>query len=66
MNKFKKSAFFRKYRVVLEEINMSSSALLQPLKMLANYLAQPGKREAIIADLDTQVGHNASSSDPYQ
>lgn len=52
----------RKYRVVLEEINMSSSALLQPLKMLANYLAQPGKREAIIADLDTQMAGNVDLS----
>ncbi len=47
----------RKYRVVLDEINMSSSPLLQPLKLLANYLLQPAKRDAIVVDLDAQVSH---------
>jgi hypothetical protein len=43
--------------VVLDEINMSSSPLLQPLKLLANYLLQPAKRDAIVVDLDAQVSH---------
>ncbi len=41
--------------MVVEEINPSSSALLQPLKVLANFLAQPAKRDSIVLDLDTQV-----------
>jgi hypothetical protein len=49
--------YVRKYRVVLDEINMSSSPLLQPLKLLANYLSQPAKRDAIVVDLDAQVSH---------
>ncbi len=49
--------YVRKYRVVLDEINMSSSPLLQPLKLLANYLSQPTKRDAIVVDLDAQVSH---------
>jgi hypothetical protein len=43
--------------VVLDEINLSSSPLLQPLKLLANYLSQPAKRDAIVVDLDAQVSH---------
>jgi hypothetical protein len=53
--------YVRKYRVVLDEINMSSSPLLQPLKLLANYLSQPAKRDAIVVDLDAQVSHRFSS-----
>ena len=42
-------------RVVLDEIKASSPALVQPLAMLANFLAFPVKRDDIVADLDTKV-----------
>jgi len=48
----------RKYRVVLEEVNSSSPALLQPLKMLAQYLSNPSKRDSILTDLDSQMAGN--------
>ena len=42
----------RKFRVVLDEINNSSPADLQPLKMLAEYFAFPNRRETILTELD--------------
>jgi coatomer protein complex subunit epsilon len=48
----------RKYRVVLEEVNSSSPALLQPLKLLAQYLSNPSKRDSILTDLDSQMAGN--------
>jgi len=48
----------RKYRVVLEEVHSSSPALLQPLKMLAQYLSNPSKRDSILTDLDSQMAGN--------
>lgn len=41
----------RKFRVVLDEINNSSPPDLQPLKMLADYFANPARREAIVTEL---------------
>ncbi|XP_053982707.1 coatomer subunit epsilon [Hylaeus anthracinus] len=41
----------RKFRVVLDEINSSSPSELQPLKMLADYFANPDRREVLLADL---------------
>lgn len=41
----------RKFRVVLDEINSSSPPELQPFKMLADYFANPSRREAILAVL---------------
>lgn len=41
----------RKFRVVLDEINNSSPPDLQPLKMLADYFANPCRIEAIVAEL---------------
>ena len=45
----------KKFRVVLDEISPSSPELVQPLKMLANFLAYPAKRDDIVADLDSKV-----------
>ncbi|XP_015120580.1 coatomer subunit epsilon [Diachasma alloeum] len=47
----------RKFRVVLDEINNSSPADLQPLKLLAEYFASPGKRDAILNELDKNSGN---------
>jgi len=53
----------RKYRVVLEEISPQSSELLQPLKLLAQYLAAPtAKREALVLDVDTKMTGNVDVS----
>jgi len=48
----------KKFRVVLDEIKASSPALVQPLAMLANFLAFPVKRDDIVADLDTKMAGN--------
>lgn len=50
----------RKFRVVLDEINNSSPTDLQPLKMLAEYFANSGRREAILSELD-QLAKNANN-----
>ena len=42
-------------RVVLDEIKPSSPALVQPLALLANFLAFPARRDDIVADLDIKV-----------
>ncbi|XP_033342914.1 coatomer subunit epsilon [Megalopta genalis] len=47
----------RKFRVVLDEINSSSPAVLQPLKTLADYFANPDRREAILAQLQESISH---------
>lgn len=47
----------RKFRVVLDEINNSSPPDLQPLKILADYFANPQRREAIVAELDKSASH---------
>ncbi|XP_026463645.1 coatomer subunit epsilon-like [Ctenocephalides felis] len=44
-----------KYRVVLDEITKSSSPALQPLKLLAEYYAQPSKRPEILSELDEKI-----------
>ncbi|XP_076648648.1 coatomer subunit epsilon [Halictus rubicundus] len=41
----------KKYRVVLDEINSSSPAALQPLKTLADYFANPDRRDSILMQL---------------
>ncbi|XP_031835532.2 coatomer subunit epsilon [Nomia melanderi] len=41
----------RNFRVVLDEINSSSPAELQPLKTLADYFANPSRREAVLTEL---------------
>ena len=45
----------RKYRVVLDEITSGSPDLVQPIKMLANFLANPAARDDMVADLDAKV-----------
>lgn len=51
----------KKYRVVLDEISLSSPDLIQPLKLLANFLANPEKRDDLVTELDTKVGNFSSS-----
>ncbi|KAL1117699.1 hypothetical protein AAG570_004014 [Ranatra chinensis] len=50
----------KKYRVVLDEINASSPSELQPLKMLADYFANKGRRDSIVTALDGQVNNSSS------
>ncbi|XP_018362403.1 PREDICTED: coatomer subunit epsilon [Trachymyrmex cornetzi] len=45
----------RKFRVVLDEIDVSSPPELQPLKTLADYFANPHRREVIVAELDKET-----------
>lgn len=52
----------RKFRVVLDEINNSSPPDLQPLKTLADYFANPHRREAIVAELDKAASHSNSDN----
>jgi len=52
----------KKYRVVLDEINPSSPEQVRPLSMLANFLAYPAKRDAIVADLDAKMSGNVDIS----
>nr|SVE75276.1 EOG090X0A8E [Daphnia dolichocephala] len=48
----------KKYGVVINEIHGASPQELQPLKLLAEYLSQPNKRESIVIKLDQQVSGN--------
>ncbi|XP_017890467.1 coatomer subunit epsilon [Ceratina calcarata] len=52
----------RKFRVVLDEINNSSPHSLQPLKMLADYFANPGRRDAIVSELRQATKHANSDN----
>eukprot|EP00088_Acartia_fossae_P013563 TRINITY_DN1715_c0_g1_i1.p1 TRINITY_DN1715_c0_g1~~TRINITY_DN1715_c0_g1_i1.p1 ORF type:complete len:298 (-),score=88.51 TRINITY_DN1715_c0_g1_i1:285-1178(-) len=51
----------RKYRVIMDDIKPSSPELLHPLRQLAQFLTNPGQRDAIVADLDTKM---SGSFDP--
>ncbi|XP_075211441.1 coatomer subunit epsilon [Lycorma delicatula] len=51
----------KKYRIVLDEINSSSPAELQPLRVLADFMANPSNRDRILATLDEQIEKSASS-----
>lgn len=53
----------RKFLVVLDEIKSSSPRDLQPLRILANYFANPNDREKIVAELDRAV--NGSNNDNH-
>ena len=53
----------RKFRVALDEINGSSPSELQPLKMLADYFANPNRREAIVTDLQ-QSANRGNQDNP--
>lgn len=39
----------------MDEITKSSSPALQPLKLLAEYYAQPSKRPEILSELDEKI-----------
>jgi len=52
----------RKYRVVLDEISSSSPDLVQPLKTLAAFLSNPGRRDEIVSELDTKMSGNFDAS----
>ncbi|KAJ9591689.1 hypothetical protein L9F63_001776 [Diploptera punctata] len=48
----------RKFRVVLDEINSASPSELQPLKLLAEYLSNPTKRNMFIGPPTEQASGN--------
>uniref|UniRef100_A0A8C8M554 Coatomer subunit epsilon n=1 Tax=Oncorhynchus tshawytscha TaxID=74940 RepID=A0A8C8M554_ONCTS len=48
----------RKYAVVMDDIKASSSPELQAVKMFAEYRANEGKRDAIVAELDKKMSKN--------
>jgi len=57
----------RKWRVVLEEVKPSSPALLQPLKLLAQFLSSPpSKRDALVLELDATMSGNVDVSNYVQ
>lgn len=49
-----------KFLVVLDEIKASASERIQPLKLLAEYLSSPEKRESIVAQLDQKFVASAN------
>jgi len=57
----------RKWRVVLEEVKPSSPALMQPLKLLAQFLSSPpSKRDSIVLELDATMSGNVDVSNYVQ
>lgn len=52
----------KKYRVVLDEILPVSPPQLRPLKTLAEYFSNPGKRDAIVSSLDEQMSGSVDVS----
>lgn len=47
---------------MLDEIKPSSPELVQPVKMLASFLANPDKRDDFVADLDNKMAGNVDVS----
>jgi len=56
----------KKFRVVLEEVGPSSKPLLKPLAMLATFMANPGKREAIVSEVDNIMAGNVDVTNYVQ
>ena len=56
----------KKFRVVLEEVGPSSKPLLQPLAMLATFLSNPSRKEAVVADLDSLMSGNVDVTNYVQ
>jgi len=57
----------RKWRVVLEEVKPSSPALMQPLKLLAQFLSSPpSKRDSLVLELDATMSGNVDVSNYVQ
>jgi len=56
----------KKFRVVLEEVGPSSKPLLKPLAMLATFMANPGKREAIVSEVDSIMAGNVDVTNYVQ
>jgi len=57
----------RKYRIVMDEVKPSSSPLLHPLKMLAEFLAAPAaKRESLVLEVDGKLSGNVDVSNHVQ
>lgn len=48
----------RKYGVVLDEIRQSSAPELQAVRVFAEYLADEGRRDAIVAELDREMSRS--------
>ena len=44
-----------KFGIIRDEINSSSSDMLQPLMTLAKYLQSPSSRESLVTDLEAQM-----------
>jgi len=56
----------KKFRVVLEEVGPSSKPLLKPLAMLATFMSSPGKREAIVSEVDSIMAGNVDVTNYVQ
>lgn len=52
-----------KYLVVLDEIKPNSPERLQPLKLLAEYLSAPSKRENVLSQLDQKLSNASTDND---
>ena len=56
----------KKFRVVLEECGTSSKPMLQPLATLAQFLSNPGRKDAIVADIDNIMSGNVDVNNYVQ
>ena len=63
---FRSYLALKKFRVVLEEVGPSSKPLLKPLAMLATFMANPGKREAIVSEVDSIMAGNVDVTNYVQ